>query len=230
MKLDILYEDNHCLVVNKPAGLLVQGDATGDESLVTMAKAYLKDRYHKPGNVFVGLVHRLDRPTSGLVVLAKTSKGAARISEQFRAGTVRKTYWAMVEGDLDPPGGEWVDRLEKDRTLNRVHVVEEDDDADEGVVGKEARVAYRRLRKVGRHTLVELMPGTGRGHQLRVQLASRGLPIVGDRKYGSRRVIVASDGGTRILLHARELRFNHPTTKEELAFVAPLPEGWGPDS
>ena len=178
----------------------------------------------------MGLVHRLDRPTSGVVVLAKTSKGAARISEQFRAGTVRKTYWAMVEGDLDPPGGEWVDRLEKDRTLNRVHVVEEDDDADEGVVGKEARVAYRRLRKVGRHTLVELMPGTGRGHQLRVQLASRGLPIVGDRKYGSRRVIVASDGGTRILLHARELRFNHPTTKEELAFVAPLPEGWGPDS
>jgi len=232
MTLEILYEDNHCLVVNKPAGLLAQGDVTGDESLVTLAKAYLKERYQKPGNVFVGLIHRLDRPTSGVVVLAKTSKGASRLSEQFRVGKVKKTYWAVVEGEPETASGEWVDRLEKDRNLNRVRVIEdEDDDANgEDSVGKEARVAYRRIRKVGRNTLLELMPKTGRGHQLRVQLASRGMPIVGDRKYGSRIVVAASDGGTRILLHAREICFNHPTTRESISIVAPLPSDWGPDS
>ena len=224
MRLEILHEDNHCLVVNKPAGLLTQGDATGDETVVSLARAYLKDRYQKPGNVFVGLVHRLDRPTSGVVVLARTSKGASRLSEQFRAGTVRKTYWAIVEGEPDPPVGEWVDRLEKDRELNRVRVVE--DEVDDDPAGQEARVAYRRLRKVGRDTLIELRPMTGRGHQLRVQLASRGMPIAGDRKYGSNVRVSASDGGSRILLHAKEIVFTHPTTREEISIAASLPEDW----
>jgi 23S rRNA pseudouridine1911/1915/1917 synthase len=224
MTIEILHEDNHCLVVNKPAGLLTQGDATGDESLVSLAKRYLKDRYQKPGNVFVGLVHRLDRPTSGVVVLAKTSKGASRLSEQFRAGTVRKTYWAVVDGEPDPPVGEWIDRLEKDRGLNRVHILDEESDDDHA--GQEARVAYRRLRKVGRGTLVELRPMTGRGHQLRVQLASRGMPIAGDRKYGSKFRVAASDGGLRILLHAKEIVFTHPTTREAISIVAPLPADW----
>lgn len=229
--LEILHEDNHCLAVNKPAGLLSQGDFTGDESLVSLAKAYLKTRYQKPGNVYVGLVHRLDRPTSGVVVLAKTSKGAARLSEQFRVGSITKTYWAVVDGEPVPESGEWFDRLEKDRSVNRVHVVDRDDDAEAEAdandpAGREARVRYRRIGKVGRYTLMELTPLTGRGHQLRVQLASRGMPIAGDRKYGSRILVPASDGGTRILLHAREIRFTHPTSRESISIVAPLPSDW----
>jgi len=227
--LEILHEDNHCLAVNKPAGLLSQGDFTGDESLVSLAKVYLKTRYQKPGNVYVGLVHRLDRQTSGVVVLAKTSKGAARLSEQFRVGAVRKTYWAIVDGEPESESGEWSDRLEKDRSANLVRVVGHDDDSaaeTSDPVGREARVTYRRIGKVGRHTLIELTPMTGRGHQLRVQLASRGLPIVGDRKYGSRILVPASDGGSRILLHAREIRFTHPTSRESILVVAPLPSDW----
>jgi 23S rRNA pseudouridine1911/1915/1917 synthase len=227
--LEILHEDNHCLAVNKPAGLLAQGDATGDESLVSRARAYLKARYQKPGNVYIGLVHRLDRPTSGVVILAKTSKGAARLSEQFRVGSVEKTYWAVIEGEPDPESGEWFDRLEKDRGANRVRVVDDDDDAEPEAndpAGREARMTYRRIGNVGRYTLMELTPKTGRGHQLRVQLASRGMPIVGDRKYGSRILVPASDGGSRILLHAREIRFIHPTSRESISVVAPLPRDW----
>ncbi len=228
--LEILHEDNHCLVVNKPAGLLAQGDSSGDESLITRTKAYLKERYRKPGNVFVGLVHRLDRPTSGAVVLAKTSKGASRLSEQFRSGTIRKIYWAVVEGKPSPDAGEWLDRLEKDRRVNRVHVVADDSDADDSdgndLTGQEARVSYRRLESAGRYSLIELTPKTGRGHQLRVQLASRGLPIVGDRKYGSRILVPASDGGSRILLHAREICFNHPTSRQAISVTAPVPADW----
>src|SRR3954471_18215962 len=121
--LDVLYEDNHCLAVNKPAGLLTQGDATGDPSLIEAVRADLKERYHKPGNVFVGLVHRLDRPTSGVVLFARTSKAAGRLSAQFRAGTVEKLYWAVVEGVCPQEAGEWTDRLWKDRRRNVVQVV-----------------------------------------------------------------------------------------------------------
>lgn len=233
MRLDVLHEDNHCLVMNKPAGLLTQGDATGDESLVSLARAYLKARYGKSGNVFIGLVHRLDRPTSGAVILAKTSKGAARLSEQFRRGSVEKTYWAIVERAPVPTDGEWVDRLEKDRSVNRVRVVADaggagDEEVEEanGSAGREARVRYRRLGEVGRYPLIELTPTTGRGHQLRVQLASRGTPIVGDRKYGSRITAAAADGGFRILLHAARIRFNHPTSQELISVVAPPPTDW----
>src|SRR5436309_14678315 len=120
--LDVLYEDNHCLAVNKPAGLLAQGDATGDPTLLDEARAYLKSRYDKPGNVYVGLVHRLDRPTSGVVLLARTSKAASRLSEQFRTGRVSKVYWAIVEGEPAAHSGEWIDVLEKDRQANRVHL------------------------------------------------------------------------------------------------------------
>ena len=123
MNLDVLFEDNHCLVVNKPAGLLSQGDASGDPSLVDLATHYLKCRYHKPGNVYLGLLHRLDRPTSGVVLLAKTSKAAGRLSAQFRQGTISKVYWAIVEGKPREQEGEWVDLLEKDTRQNRSGVV-----------------------------------------------------------------------------------------------------------
>jgi 23S rRNA pseudouridine1911/1915/1917 synthase len=222
--LDILHEDNHCLAVNKPAGLPVQGDETGDECLLDRARADLKARYHKPGNVFVGLVHRLDRPVSGVVLLAKTSKGAARLSEQFRDGTVEKLYWAVVEGRLDEDQEEWRDVLSKDPTRNVVRVVRTGEAG-----GQDARLAFRVLERRGDRTVVELRPITGRSHQLRVQLASRGLPIVGDRKYGAKTTVAAVDGGHRIALHARSLGFTHPTSREALVVVAPVPADW-PDA
>jgi 23S rRNA pseudouridine1911/1915/1917 synthase len=221
MTLEVLYEDNHCLAVNKPARLLSQGDETGDPSLVALAAAYLKERYRKPGNVYVGLVHRLDRPTSGVVLLARTSKAAARLSAQFRSGEIAKVYRAVVEGCPEPPEGEWADRLEKDRSVNRSRVLDQEDEP-----GRTARVAYRVLDRGGAWSTLELRPATGRSHQLRVQLAHRGLPIVGDRKYGARSLLKAADGGRRIALHARELTFKHPTREEIVSVVAPLPADW----
>jgi 23S rRNA pseudouridine1911/1915/1917 synthase len=221
MKIDVLYEDNHCLAVNKPSGLLSQGDATGDPSLVSWARDYLKARYGKPGNVYVGLVHRLDRPTSGAVLLARTSKAASRLSDQFRSGKIKKTYWAIVEGQPEPPEGEWVDFLEKDRRLNQVRLIDEPTRE-----GQTARVHYRVVQCGGGFSKLELRPATGRSHQLRVQLAGRGLPIVGDRKYGAATILEAEDGQRRIALHARELSFTHPTREEVISIVAPVPADW----
>lgn len=222
MMIPILYEDNHCLVLDKPAGLPSQADASGDPSVVDLVADYLKEKYRKPGNVYVGLVHRLDRPTSGVILVARTSKAATRLSDQFRKGEVSKTYLAVVEGLLRVGDeGEWTDWLLKDERTNVVSAVPP------GTPGaQEARVAYRILgRKIDRAT-VELRPTTGRGHQLRVQLASRGLPIVGDRKYGARSRLDALDGRPRIALHARELRFTHPTRGEPVAISAGLPSDW----
>lgn len=222
--IEILHEDNHCLVVNKPAGLLVQGDASGDVSLLDLARQDLKVRYQKPGNVFVGLVHRLDRPVSGVVLLAKTSKAAARLSEQFRRGEVEKIYWALVEGRCAEAEGEWADVLRKDPARNVVRVVGQDEAG-----GKAARLAFRVLGRPSGRTLLELRPLTGRSHQIRVQLASRGLPIVGDGKYGARTVLRATDGGGRIALHARSLTFTHPTSRAAITAVAPVPADWPGD-
>ena len=221
MNLDVLFEDNHCLAVNKPAGLLSQGDASGDPSLVDLATLYLKTRYKKPGNVYVGLLHRLDRPTSGAVLLAKTSKAAARLSDQFRTGTIAKLYWAIVEGEACEREGEWVDLLEKDTRQNRSGIVLEDSST-----SKEARVAFRVLERSRRFTKLALRPATGRSHQLRVQLAMRGLPIVGDRKYGATTQLKAEDGHFRIALHARQLTFMHPTRLEAISVDAPVPADW----
>ena len=221
MNLDVLYEDNHCLAVNKPAGVPSQGDETGSESLVDLVTRYLRVRYEKPGNVYVGLLHRLDRPTSGVVLLARTSKAAGRLSAQFRAGTIEKVYWAIVEGEPDGGDGEWIDQLEKDRRINRSRVLPEGDSE-----GKEARVVFRVLERSSGVTKLELRPETGRSHQLRAQLAARDLPIMGDAKYGAKSRIVASDGRWRIALHARELTFMHPTRGEAIAVVAPVPADW----
>ena len=172
--------------MNKPAGLLSQGDRSGEPSLVDVASHYLKTRYAKPGNVYVGLLHRLDRPASGVMLLAKTSKAAARLSEQFRAGTIAKLYWAIVAGSPAEDAGTWTDVLTKDSRLNRTHACI-------------AEARSRRQGSLGRHSgsssdgtprsKLELSPRSGRSHQLRVQLASRGLPILGDIKYGAKRPV-----------------------------------------
>ncbi len=221
MSLEVLLEDNHCLAVNKPAGVPSQGDETGSASLVDMARSYLRIKYAKPGEVYLGLLHRLDRPTSGVVLLARTSKAAGRLSEQFRSGTVQKVYWAIVEGAPAEPEGEWVDHLEKDESRNVTRVV-----ASHSPEGKHARSRFRVLERRGGLTKIELQPGTGRGHQLRVQLASRGMPILGDVKYGSLGRLRAGDGGSRIALHARGLGFNHPTKREWTWVEAPPPADW----
>jgi 23S rRNA pseudouridine1911/1915/1917 synthase len=221
MTLDVLYEDNHCLAVNKRAGLPSQGDDSRAETLVDVARRYLKQRYCKPGNVYVGLVHRLDRPTSGVVLLARTSKAAARLAAQFREGTVEKVYWALVERCPNVDEGIWIDRLEKDRRANVSRVLVE---SEEG--GGEAKVAFRVLHRWPDAAKLELRPATGRSHQLRVQLASRGFPILGDEKYGARDRIAAADGGRRIALHARSLSFRHPTRPEVIEVEAPVPADW----
>lgn len=192
------------------------GDSSGQPTLVDAARDYLKRKYNKPGNVFVGVVHRLDRPVSGVVLFARTSKGASRLSEQFRLRTVEKTYHALVEGNVSPPEGILRDRLVKDRARNVVTVVDEDDDD-----GQDCVLAYRRLRKSGRLTLVEIRPETGRSHQIRVQLSNYGWPIAGDKKYGSK---IHVDGF--IGLHAASLTFQHPTSKETITVSADVPKAW----
>jgi 23S rRNA pseudouridine1911/1915/1917 synthase len=223
--LDVLYEDNHCLAVDKPAGWPTTHFDGTEETVDRLAKAYLKEKYGKPGNVFLGVVHRLDKPVSGVLLFARTSKAAARLSEQFREGAVEKVYWAVVEGPPKPGGGcPWVaadtgsleDYLKKDDPAARVQVVPA------GTPG--AQVARLLFTVRGRHdglTWLELRPHTGRKHQLRVQLASRGGPIYGDAKYGSPRPF-----GHAIALHARSLAFLHPTTKEPVTLTAEVPAPW----
>lgn len=223
MSLKVIYEDNHLLVVNKPAGLLVQGDATGETHLLDLAENYRKERESKPGKAFVGLVHRLDRPVSGLVILAKTSKAAARLSDQFRQRQVLKIYFAAVEitsprvtlPPLDPISV-WQDRLERPG-------VSTEKSAPARGVGKEQLCQTEcRLRDHTRTVaLLELHPLTGRKHQLRAQTSTRGLPIVGDRRYGSSQQFA---GG--IALHAAGLRFKHPTRREPIELRAQPPETW----
>jgi 23S rRNA pseudouridine1911/1915/1917 synthase len=215
-KWNVLFEDNHCLAVVKPAGLLTAGDRTGDETLLEQARRYLKEKYHKPGNVFLGLVHRLDRPVSGVVLFARTSKAAARLSEQFRAGRVVKVYHAWVQGVPRTPAGTWTDFLLKDRERNVVRSV-----SAETTGAQQAMLGYRLLGRAGRTALLEIRPQTGRAHQIRVQLASRGFPILGDVKYGAR----PTPNG-RLLLHAFELTFEHPVRNERISLQAPEPEDW----
>jgi 23S rRNA pseudouridine1911/1915/1917 synthase len=209
--LRVVYEDNHCLAVIKPAGLLTAGDRTGDVSLVDQVRDYLRAKYKKPGNVFVGVVHRLDRPVGGVVLFARTSKAAARLSEQFRAGRVEKVYQALVEGRVARREGELVDRLVKDHKTNVVRRSAQDEPS-----ARESRLYFRRLKSTADATLLEIRPQTGRSHQIRVQLAATGHPIVGDRKYGSKRLF--EDG---IALRAVQLTFEHPTTKQPITVEAP---------
>src|SRR3954470_1847956 len=221
--LDVLFEDNHCLAVAKPAGVPSTHFDGGDETVDRAVKAYLKARYAKPGNVFLGIVHRLDKPTSGVLLFARTSKAAARLAEQFREGAVEKVYWAVVEGEPPQPAGTLEDWLRKvpvagvgDPGHSRVEVVPPD-----AAGAKRALVHYHRQAGHGGLTLLELRPQTGRTHQLRVQLGHRRHPVVGDFKYGSETPFAPG-----IALHAGRLSFLHPTRHESVTVTAEVPRSW----
>lgn len=205
----ILYEDNHLIAVRKPPGRLTQADASGAPCLLEDVRAYLKQKYAKPGDAFVGLLHRLDRPVGGVVLFAKTSKGASRLSEQFRAHSLQKTYQALVEGH-PPPSGRLVHYLGED-AQNRVAI---SDTATPGL--KRGELSYRTLRTGKGHALLEVDLGTGRKHQIRAQLAHIGHPIAGDTRYGARQPF----SGEGIGLMASALEFDHPVRKGERIRVA----------
>ena len=218
MKLDVLYEDNHLLAVVKPAGLLVQGDRSGDPTLLDVARAYLKDKYAKPGQVFLGLVHRLDRNVSGVVLLARTSKAAGRLSTQFRDGTVTKIYQAVMAGRPEPSPGElrsWLSAKGNAQGVTRAEL--------KPFPGaKEAWLRYDVTESLDGWSLVEVRPVTGRRHQIRAQFALAGCPLLGDVKYGSRRRLADH----RLGLHALSLTVTHPVRGEDLTLTAPLPADW----
>lgn len=213
---EILYEDNHCLAVMKPAGYLSTHFAGKEETLDRAVKHYLKEKYQKPGKVFLGIVHRLDRVVSGVLLFARTSKAAARLAKQFREGTVEKAYWAVVEGKVKKTSAELTDWLKKDRSTGRVHVVRPGT-----IEGREASLQYQRKAGSNDLTWLEIRPRTGRTHQLRVQLAHEGYPIFGDTKYGS-----ANSFNGAIALHARTLVFMHPIRGEPVSLTARLPASW----
>ena len=213
--MEVIYEDNHLIAVNKTCHEIVQGDKSGDEPLSDMLKAYIKDKYTKPGNVFVGVTHRLDRPVTGVVVFAKTSKALARMNELFRSGNVRKTYWAIVKNR--PPEQEmtlthWLIRNEKQ---NKSYASTE-----EKPNAKKAILHYKVISHFDNYYLLEILLETGRHHQIRCQLAQIGCPVKGDLKYGAARS--NPDGG--IGLHARSVDFTHPVSKETIQIVANPPD------
>jgi 23S rRNA pseudouridine1911/1915/1917 synthase len=221
----ILFEDNHCLALSKPAPLLTQGVPAGLPTLEGWAKSYLKDRYGKLGNVYLGVPHRLDRPVSGVVLFARNSKAAARLAKQFQQHKVTKVYWALVEGQVRPGEGVWEDWLRKVPDEARTEVVPPDVEG-----AKHAVLDYRVLHAGREESLLELRPRTGRMHQLRVQAAARGHPIRGDELYGAKSTFGPPAELPRdrvIALHARGLTFLHPIRYEPLTVVAPLPEYWG---
>jgi len=213
--LEILFEDNHVLVVNKPAGLLVHGDETGDITLADLAKEYIKEKYNKPGNVFIGVVHRLDRPVSGVVLLAKTSKALTRLNELFRSKKTRKIYWAVVLNKPAQESGTLVHWLVKDASKNVTKAY-----AKENPAGARSELNYKLLASQQGKFLLEVNPITGRPHQIRVQLASMRCTIAGDLKYGAAQPLPDKS----IALHARELHFEHPTLKTTITVSAPLPQ------
>jgi 23S rRNA pseudouridine1911/1915/1917 synthase len=215
IKMEILYEDNHIIIVNKSPREIVQGDKTGDKPLVDMVKDYLKEKYHKPGNVFCGVVHRLDRPTSGIVVFAKTSKALARLNEMFKKGEVDKTYWAIVK-DLPPQDeGTLVHFLIKNQKNNKSVAYDT-----EKLRSKKAVLHYKLVGRSQRYYLLEVKLETGRHHQIRCQLAKIRLPIRGDLKYGAQR----SNPDGSISLHARNISFVHPVSKKMIDITAPVPD------
>lgn len=213
-ELRILLEDNHLLAVDKIAGVLTMGDSTGDRTMVDLASDYLRIKYNKPGNVFVGVVHRLDRPVSGALLFARTSKAASRLSDQFRRGAAKKIYHAIVTGNVKQQSGTLTDSLLKDRNTNVVSVVDRDHPH-----GKLSTLKYEVTGQDQRGTHLRIEPLTGRSHQIRVQLAAREMPIRGDAKYGSQ---VKLNG--RISLHAVSLEFEHPTRKERVRIESPVPD------
>lgn len=219
-KLQVLYEDNHCIVVDKPNNLPVQADSSGDADLLSMVKEYVKEKYNKPGTAYIGLVHRLDRPAGGLVVLARTSKAAARLSAQVRSRELGRQYLLVVRGEPKMRAGEIKNYLLKDTAANMVRIVPA---ATEGA--KEAVLNYRLLQTVhhpseGKLSLIEASLQTGRSHQIRVQMAGLGCPLYGDQKYGPD----LNKKGQQLALHAAKLSFIHPTLKDKRTFISYPPQ------
>ena len=211
--LEVLYEDNHIIAINKKSGDIVQGDKTGDAPLSDFVKAYIKKKYNKPGEVFLGTIHRLDRPTSGIVLYARTSKALTRMNEQFREKQVQKTYWAVVDNAPANDSGTLENYLLKNQKQNKSYVTKGSD-------GKHAILDFKMLKKLDNFFHLEIKPKTGRHHQIRVQLAHIGCIIKGDLKYGAKR----SNKDASIHLLAQKLEFIHPVKKESITIVAPAPK------
>ena len=215
MKTQILYEDNHILIINKNVGQLVQGDKTRDKSLLELLKSFMKERDQKPGNVFLGLVHRIDRPTSGLVIYAKTSKALSRLTQMIKNREIKKTYWAIVPKEIIPQSQTLTHYLKKNEKNNKAIVYNKETDG-----AKKAILNYQIIKTLDNYMLLEIDLQTGRHHQIRAQLSKIGVPIKGDLKYGAPRS--NPDGG--ISLHARSLEFIHPVSKEQIKITAPTPK------
>ena len=207
LMINVIYEDNHLLVVEKPVNIPVQADISGDKDLLSILKKYLKEKYNKPGNVYLGLVHRLDRPVSGIMVFAKTSKAAKRLTNQIVKHEFKKIYLAVVQGKIDQ-AGTFIDKLEKDNKNNITKVSDN---------GKEAELSFELLNYKDGFSLVKINLKTGRSHQIRVQFSSRGFPLYGDQKYNN------NTKKDNIALFAKEIEFIHPITKEILKFSLEMP-------
>jgi len=216
MQLHILFEDNHLLVVSKPAGLATMGVSKGESSLLSVAKEYIKQKYNKPGNVYLGVVSRLDSLVTGVVVFARTSKAASRLSEMYRTGQIEKTYWAIVSGVPQPEQGMLDNWLRKNEQQRKMEVTNSNAQS-----AKHAALTYRVLKKLNQRSLLEIDLQSGRKHQIRVQLAYHGHPVLGDKKYGSN-----NSFPNGIALHSRRLALLHPVKKKRLELVAPTPKVW----
>lgn len=214
-----LYEDNHIIIVDKQPGEIVQGDKTGDTPLSETIKAYLKEKYNKPGNVFCGVVHRLDRPVGGVVIFAKTSKALSRLNEMLRKGEIHKTYWALVEGHPEKEEERLENWLASDGRLNKTFVSSQSNPE-----AKRCALTYKTIGRGDRYTLLEINLLTGRKHQIRCQLANIGHCIKGDLKYGAKR----SNPGGGISLLARHIEFIHPVSKTPISIDAPIPKEFQP--
>jgi len=211
--LKVLYEDNHLIAINKKSGDIVQGDKTGDTPLSDFVKSYIKKKYNKPGDVFLGTIHRLDRPTSGIVLFARTSKALSRMNEQFKNKEVQKTYWAIVDNAPPNNTGTLENYLQKNQQQNKSYVTKTS-------IGKHAILDFKLLKKLDRFYHLEIKPKTGRHHQIRVQLANIGCIIKGDLKYGAKR----GNKDASIHLLAQKLKFIHPVRKELITIIAPTPK------
>jgi len=226
MNIKILYEDNHIIAVVKPAGVLTQGDRTSDENLMDIVKDYLKEKYKKPGNVFLGLVHRLDKPVQGIVLFGKTSKGASRLSEQFRNHTIQKTYHAIVAGKLEKQKGELKEKVNKIAFFAEGFTNKSDEELlaeiKKATKTRTAELSWEVVKSNDKYSLLKVLPKTGRFHQIRIQLANMGHPILGDAKYGSKSPLP----NRNIALAATAISFMTATGDNTINLEIPLPEGW----
>ncbi len=213
--LEVLFEDNHLVIVNKKAGDIVQGDKTGDKPLSEVVKEYIKEKYNKPGEVFLGVVHRLDRPTSGVIIFARTSKALERLNKMLREKTISKTYWAIVKNLPKKEKDTLISFLKKNPKNNKSNVFLKETEG-----SKKAVLHYALIKKLDNYSLLEIDLETGRHHQIRAQLSSIGSPIKGDLKYGATR----SNKDGSIHLHARKIAFIHPVSKENISLEAPIPD------